>query len=166
MEELHISNFLSVHEEPYVGHLKYLCQRIKLQWNHVKNKSALRAKTCVSNREKQFSHVLTHESSHTSQPGPRITSGKILFCKLSGLDHTTGRHLTWLSCQLPGSCFPSLFIRYLKQQYLIPLLFSRKKSPREGFSVLFPLKPPAAFCLCITSSVQIEVNPENNFLAF
>lgn len=83
-----------------------------------------------------------------SQPHPRITSGKILFCnRPSGFNPTyASRHWTWLPCQLLVSYLPPLFVRYLRQQRLIHLPFSKTKNPSENPSdaVLSPLMPPAA----------------------
>lgn len=146
MEELDISHFLSLHREPYLRHLKYLYQKTKLKWNPVNNKFALRAKTWMSSSESQFRHVLTQENSHItawSQNNQRQNP----FCnRPSGLDHiNASRHLTWLSCQLPGSCFPPLFIRYLKQQYLIPPLFLRKKIPLRSFLCSLPSYTSSCF---------------------
>lgn len=165
MEELDISHFLSLHREPYLRHLKYLYQKTKLKWNPVNNKFALRAKTWMSSSESQFRHVLTQENSHITA-WSQNNQWQNPFCnRPSGLDHiNASRHLTWLSCQLPGSCFPPLFIRYLKQQYLIPPLFLRKKNPLEKlslfssqlhFQVLFAF---AVLVLCKSRST-LKINP-------
>ena len=94
-------------------------------------------KTWVSNREKQFSHVLTHESLHMSQTGPRITSGKILFhSRPSGLAHTNaGGHLTWLVLPAPRFML-SFFVDQIFEAIIShsPPVF-KKKNPLEKHSL-------------------------------